>query len=209
MNSGSQGTWLEEQVPIDLNFAMYVASAFHILPEEPLFSADNLWAATAPIEIPAADRASLVQEWRNWWQQMVNDHTTEFSQEYLPRRKHETFQSPHFTPDDQFRNLPHLLKTCCNTAFMSFHTWWTMPTGGNTALRCLGRQVVDQAVQAAGEGTPDPPEGYRFTIDHIYTGIADHVIVSPTYVIMSVLRVPISSRPPSWLVAKIRGIQDE
>ena len=190
------------QVPHDLNFAMYVASAFHTLPDLPPFSLTNLWAATTPPTMSAEDQQRLMREWEDWWQAMILDHA-----ENAFRSTRETFDSAYYAPAEQFSNLPAELQWCCQAVFPSFHRWWTMPAGGQTALRGLLARVLDQAVNAAGQGFADPPGGFHFAVDLVYAGIADHINVTPTYVIMSVPQVPIPTQPPSWLLAKILGRQ--
>ncbi len=107
--------------PIDLNFAMYVASAFRILPDEPPFVSDGLWVAINPPAIPEAERLLLVQDWR----QMVSDHAQNaraqdeafFADDRRPSYtwENQDFRSPYFVPNDQFENLPRRLPECCNT----------------------------------------------------------------------------------------------
>lgn len=202
MHSPQTAKTIVGQVPNDLNFAMYVASAFHILPNLAPFSLTNLWAATTPPTISVEDQPQLMKEWEDWWHAMVLDHA-----QNAFRSTRETFDSAYYTPHEQFSNLSPKLQGCCQAVFPSFHRWWTMPAGGHTALHWLGLRVLDQALNVVGQGFADPPEGYHFAVDLVYAGISDHISVTSTYVIMSVPQVPIPTHPPAWLLAKILGLR--
>lgn len=206
--------------PVDLNFAIYVASAFHILPDESPFVSDGLWAAVDPPSIPESECLPLGQDWRQWWWQMVSDHAQNaraqdeafFANDGRPSCtwQNQDFRSPYFAPNDRFQNLPRLLQSCCNTVFPSFQEWWTLPTGGMTEIRQRQHRVsMVQAMRDEKQGETANPKRMRLTVDYLYTGLGEIVTVTPSFVIMSVQHEPTMQNAQDWFVARIRALRRE
>lgn len=119
MQKGTQPSWrLVTDAPIDLNFAIYVACSFDLMPDTPPFSREQLWSAYRHEVVDAEEHRRLVGQWNQWWNDLVQDRT-QFVQNGFRGR-----WSRHFASNGYFDELAIPLRTRCEEVFQSFEDWW-------------------------------------------------------------------------------------
>lgn len=199
MHKGTQRSWLViTDAPEDLNFAMYVACSFNIIPETTPFVREQVWSAYSADILDKDESKTLNSQWLRWWQDIVQDR----AKNGLHGR-----WSRHYSPDGQFTALEDPLRGRCAEVFHSFKEWWGLTAGGQQGvnywdkagnLRSIVKRVDDEL-----ETTIKP---FKLVVDYVYTGLGRIVEVTPSYAIMSVHRPNLSVHNDDWWLAKIREL---
>lgn len=176
----------------DLNFAIYVACTYDLLPKSKPFSESKRWTSITPSsEFTQAEKAVLSSQWLEWWKQLVGIRS-------LHKHNVDYYQPSYFD------SMDNELGDVCRDTLPPFREWWHMPAGGNSAMIFwesadqVGLYVREFEQQENREARP-----FRLKVDLVYTGLDDLIEVSDEYVIMP-LRSPRDNR--SWWTQKINAV---
>lgn len=175
----------------ELNFAIYIACTYDLLPRSCPFSETNRWSVTTE---SVSDQALIASQWNEWWNQLV-------------KHRLESFQSPRwsalYNPPD-FNNLDRELRQLCVSVWQGFHKWWNMPAGGKTAMIFWESadnvgQLVRQFELEAGRKA----RLFQMTVDLVYAGLDDVIEVSDEYAIMPLRSM---QKNQEWWMKKLHQI---
>jgi len=188
--------------PIDLNFAMYVANAYDVLPKTAMFADSPRWPPSSHALPAGPAKLAMVQQWQQWWSAMVAEKTVQVERSRQEAERWSTLFSP-----NAFDNVEPPLGRCLAAVYEEFRQWWELTAGGHTALSywtdCVPvGNVVNHVSRALGR----PVAPFQLTVHFVYLGLATIVEPTPRYAIMSV-------HPPSrtifnrqWWTAKIQQL---
>lgn len=198
MHTGPQPSWtVTTDAPKDLNFAMYFACSFNIIPEATPFVREQVWSAyRATLEEDEYQILSV--QWKQWWKDIVQDKAEMQS----PGR-----WSKHYFDHGQLVVLPEPLRNRYEEVFSSFNEWWGLTAGGQQGVNYWDKNgkllpIVKRVENELG-GKVKP---FRLIVDYVYTGLGSIVEVTPSYAIMSVHRPSLSVHNDDWWLAKIREL---
>lgn len=199
MRNAMQPSWrLATDAPRDLNFALYVACAFNMIPDTPPFTNEQVWSAYRAGISDKEEYGILLLQWVRWWQDIVQDRAkNELSGRW----------SRHYAPDGSFIGLAEPLRKRCEEVFHSFSDWWGLAAGGQQGVNFWDQEVefhpIVKRVESELGRTVQP---FRLMVDYVYTGLGSIVNVTPTYAIMSVHRPDLSVGNNDWWLAKVREL---
>ncbi|WAH37294.1 hypothetical protein [Alicyclobacillus dauci] len=199
MQKGTLPSWLlMTDAPRDLNFAIYVACSFDLLPDTLPFIKEHLWSAYPAHPLETSEHKTLIAQWKQWWDDIVDDR----AQNELHGR-----WIKYYSPDGHFSGLPQPLGQKCEAVFPSFRDWWGMTAGGQKGVNYWDKasefQPIVKQVETELERAVQP---FRLKVDYVYTGLGSIVDVSSTYAIMSVHRPNASIYNNDWWLAKVREL---
>ena len=164
IRQGDKPSWiLSTDAPRDLNFAMYVACSYDILPQTEPFLRAQLWSAYHPDSLHHEETTTLTAEWEQWWNSVVGDR----AENHLQGR-----WSRHFDPNGRFEDLPEPLRDKCRLAFPSFVDWWGHTAGGQQGVNYW--DIADQfefVVQQVEKEIGHSAFPFRLYVDYVYTGL--------------------------------------
>ncbi|WAH37442.1 hypothetical protein [Alicyclobacillus dauci] len=176
----------------DLNFAIYLACTYDLLPKSKPFSGSKRWTSTTPsIELAQAEKTVLSNGWVEWWSELVaarsaQGHNFEF---YAP---------------SYFDSLAKELGDVCRNTWKPFREWWHMPAGGKTAMiHWESADNVGQYVRDFEQHINRKARPFRLKVDLVYAGLDDLIEVNDEYVIMPI-RSPRENQ--AWWTQKITAI---
>lgn len=199
MRKGTQPSWLLiTDAPKDLNFAMYVACSFSIIPEVTPFVREQVWSAYRNDISDEEEYKTLSAQWLQWWKDMVQDR----AQNELHGRC-----SKHYAYDGKFVGLTEPLRQRCEEVFLSFNDWWGLTAGGQQGVNFWDkaggfRPIVTRVENELGR-TVQP---FQLMVDYVYTGLGSIVDVTRSYAIMSIHRPNLSVHNNDWWLAKVREL---
>jgi hypothetical protein len=199
MQKGTQPSWcLLTDAPIDLNFAIYVACSFDLIPDTPPYSREQLWSAYRHEALDAEEHKTLVGQWNHWWNDLVLDRA---------QLAYQGRWSRHFAPNGHFDDLDTPLRTRCEEVFQSFKDWWGLTAGGQQGVNYWNQFVaIHQIVKRVETEIDRPVYPFKLTVDYVYTGLGKIVEIDSTYAIMSVHRPNVSVDNKDWWLAKVREL---
>ncbi|WDL97043.1 hypothetical protein [Alicyclobacillus sp. ALC3] len=173
----------------DLNFAIYVASTYDLLPKSKPFSESRRWTSTNPsVELTPAEKTVLAVQWLEWWTRLVE-----------VRSIHQHNLAPSY-----FESLDNELAGVCSDTWHAFRNWWHMPAGGGTAMIFWeSADKVGEYVRQFEQQVNRKAKAFRLKVDLVYTGLDDLIEVSDEYVIMP-LRSAHENR--FWWTKKINAV---
>ncbi|WP_067625127.1 hypothetical protein [Alicyclobacillus acidiphilus] len=201
MYTGIQPSWrLNADAPMDLNFAVYVACSFDLIPDTPPFSREQMWSAYCHETRDVREQEALVGQWLQWWNDLVVDRARMASD-------HEGGWSKHFAPNGRFDGLEEPLRTRCEEVFRSFSDWWGHTAGGQQGVNYwVSLLDFHSIVYLVENEIAAPVRPFELTVDFVYTGLANVVDVHPTYAMMSVHQPTLSVYNKEWWLAKVREL---
>jgi hypothetical protein len=199
MQNGTHPSWsLVTDAPADLNFAMYVACSFNIIPETTPFVREQIWSARR-VDISDKDELRiLTEQWLRWWKDIVKDRAD--------NQLHGRW-SRYYTHDGQFVALEEPLRGRCEAVFPSFNEWWGLTAGGQQGVNFWDkveefRPIVKQVEHEVGRAA----QPFQLMVDYLYTGLGQIVEVTSSYAVMSVHRPELSVGNSDWWLEKVREL---
>lgn len=176
----------------DLNFAIYVACTYDLLPKSWPFSESKRWTSTNPsVDLTRTEKSVLSTQWLEWWNQLVRVRS-------LDEHNADLYRPTYFESMDQ--ELGH----ACRDTWQAFREWWHMPAGGNIAMiHWESAENVGQYVKEFEQRMNRKARPFRLRVDLVYTGLDDLIEVTDEYVIMPI-RSPRENQ--FWWTQKINAI---
>ena len=206
MQKGNQPSWrLMTDAPMDLNYAIYVACSYDLLPDTPPFRREQLWSAYHPKALGEEEHQLLAGQWQQWWNEMIADRSL-FLQSGI-----RVCWSNSFASEGYFDEMVTLLRERCEDALTSFREWWGMPAGGQQGVNYWelfgdisgGFHVkVKQVETEIGR----PVEPFALAVDYLYTGLGGILEINSNYAMMSVQRPKLTLLNREWWLAKVREL---
>ena len=203
MQKGNQPSWrLMTDAPMDLNFAIYVACSFELLPDTSPFSREQLWSVYHHEALDEEEHQLLAGEWQQWWNEMVADRSR-FLQSGIQERWSNSFAS-----EGYFDEMVTPLRERCEDALPSFREWWGMPAGGQQGVNYWDlfwdiagsfRSKVKQVETEMGR----PVQPFALAVDYLYTGLGGILEVNSNYAMMSVHLPKLTLLNREWWLEKV------
>lgn len=179
--------------PVELNFAMYVAFSFDILPKDSIFSTEQGWTAHHRKISNKKEYDMLVSQWRHWWGELVKFKS---SNGLKPP------YSKYYSSDGTFEVIDSPLRLRCIEAWPSFFEWWNMPAGGQQGTLYWDR--IDEFSHLINKVKESGISTGPLVVDYIYAGLEDILEITPRYVIMSIHKPQNTVYNDTWWLNKIK-----
>lgn len=194
--------------PEDLNFAMYVAAVYDILPNQPPYSHHALWPRRTRSEQSESESVQLRQQWHQWWTWMISEKASNVDAN--PRGGElwsKTFTMVHEAHDDLFQRLGPLLAPRCQSVLDQFQSWWTLPAGGQFAINYWSSQVpIGSMVKQTADTLHRPIHPFRLTVHFVYLGLEEIIEAHSHYAVMSIHQPGKTVGNLPWWREKIRAL---
>ena len=206
MQKGTQPSWrLMTDAPIDLNFAIYVACSYDLLPDTPPFRREQLWSAYHPKALGEEEHQLLAGQWQQWWNEMIADRSR-FLQNGIRER-----WSHFFASEGYFDGMVTPLRERCEDALPSFREWWGKPAGGQQGVNYWdliwdisgGFRLKVKQVETEIGRTVQP---FSLAVDYLYTGLGGILEIDSNYAMMSVQRPNLTLLNREWWLTKVREL---
>ncbi|UFT98408.1 hypothetical protein KO561_14540 [Radiobacillus kanasensis] len=193
MKINGEPTWsVTTQGVEQLNFAVYVACTYELIPDQKPFSSIHNWSSVNPSKsLTEKEMVVLTNYWLRWWELLVSERAKIGS--------HAEFYKP-----DYFDSLAPELGEICKELWQAFRKWWEMPAGGSMAMSFwesldpVGKYVAEFEKEIGRKAKP-----FRLNVDLVYAGFEDVYEVTDDYVIMP-LRSP--NKNKTWWMKKIKSL---
>ena len=193
MKRGNEPSWsVVTEGTEDLNFAIYVACTYDLLPKSIPFSESNRWSSTQlSTQLTGAEKSALSVQWLEWWNRLIGVRS-------VHKHNFDLYQPTYFDSMDK------KLGEVCRGLLLPFREWWHMPAGGNTAMIFWeSADKVGEYVREFEQQVNRKVRPFRLKVDLVYAGLDNLIEVSDEYVIMPI-RSAHENR--SWWTQKIKAI---
>ncbi len=179
-----QGWQILEDAPDDLNFAMFLAQHYTIIPNQTPFIASESPRLFSVQAMPSTHQQIIREQWYAWWEQLMANH-----QQNMQWNTESPFHEgrDNSITTESLTKLPEPLRTYGMTGWSDFDAWWHCAAGGKNGTIHSGSCTVEPfntitAVEEACHATPPP---VRWVIEYLYTGW-DFADPMPLYALVGV-----------------------
>ncbi len=164
-----QGWSMREDAPDDLNFAMYLAQHYEIIPRQTPFIASVSPRLFSVRHMPESDQMLVREQWHAWWAQLMAIH-----QQNMRWNMQSSFQEDldNEVTAETLTELPEPLRTYSVTNWPTFDAWWHCAAGGKSGTMHSGSCTVEpfNTINGVEETCHETPPPVRWVIEYLYTG---------------------------------------
>ena len=174
-----------EDAPDDLNFAMFLAQHYGIIPNQAPFIASRSPRLFSVVPMPVADQDIVRDQWYAWWTHLMASHQSRM--QWNLKLAFEEDPGQNCITAEHLAKLPEPLRTYSTTNWPIFDAWWHCEAGGKSGTIHSGSCTVEpfNTINVVEETCHATPPSVRWAIEYLYTGW-DFADPMPLYALVGV-----------------------